>query len=271
MCAASDVMLQALACLQACLAKSVLMHACHVMLCSMHEQVTHRAAAVVHGSQDTVFGEVYSGNRQPFSPAEFLYQWWRFADSLAGYQQQDAHEFYLSLLEGMSGSMVPLGPPPPTAAAANGNRESPGSRQPGSRARQQQQPQQQGAVVQSSNPVQGVDAGCLNVLGGSMAGFGPGMVPAGALQQPGLQPRQPHPSLTAPAPRQHHMDPLPLQLDQPQQQAGSSGLNGWPLDPQSQQQQQSGPGGDLSGYETPISSGATPEPEGDTEGKPCTE
>eukprot|EP00775_Hariotina_reticulata_P004801 gene4801-5050_t len=46
---------------------------------------------------EAVFAEVYSGNRQPFSPAEFLYQWWRFADSLAGYQQQDAHEFYLSL------------------------------------------------------------------------------------------------------------------------------------------------------------------------------
>jgi hypothetical protein len=58
--------------------------------------------------QESVFGEVYSGNRQPFSPTEFLYQWWRFADSLAGYQQQDAHEFFLSLLEGLSGSTVPL-------------------------------------------------------------------------------------------------------------------------------------------------------------------
>lgn len=56
--------------------------------------------------QESIFGEVYSGNRQPCSPAEFLYQWWRHADSLAGYQQQDAHEFYLSLLEGMSGSLV---------------------------------------------------------------------------------------------------------------------------------------------------------------------
>jgi hypothetical protein len=65
-----------------------------------------------------VFGEVYSGNRQPFSPAEFLYQWWRFADSLAGYQQQDAHEFFLSLLEGLSGSTVPLPELEPDAAAA---------------------------------------------------------------------------------------------------------------------------------------------------------
>jgi hypothetical protein len=65
-----------------------------------------------------VFGEVYSGNRQPFSPAEFLYQWWRFADSLAGYQQQDAHEFFLSLLEGLSGSVVPLPELENEAAAA---------------------------------------------------------------------------------------------------------------------------------------------------------
>jgi hypothetical protein len=68
--------------------------------------------------QESVFGEVYSGNRQPFSPAEFLYQWWRFADSLAGYQQQDAHEFFLSLLEGLSGSMVPLPELDNEAAAA---------------------------------------------------------------------------------------------------------------------------------------------------------
>jgi hypothetical protein len=220
-----------------------------------------------------VFGEVYSGNRQPFSPAEFLYQWWRFADSLAGYQQQDAHEFYLSLLEGLSGSMVALGPPPAAAAAgADGTRDSPGSRQAAGNGRQQHQqqqvqPQHQGAhqagAAGSSRPGQGVDAAYLNVLGGSQAGFVPGM--AGGMPQPGLQTRQHHPALAA-APRQHHTDPVPMQLDQQQQQAGSSGLNGWPLDPQGQQQQQQSGPADLSGYETPISSGATPEPEGDTEG-----
>lgn len=49
---------------------------------------------------------MYSGSRAPFSPSEFLYHWWRHADSLAGYQQQDAHEFYLSLLEGMSAATI---------------------------------------------------------------------------------------------------------------------------------------------------------------------
>jgi hypothetical protein len=111
------------------------------------------------------------------------------------------------------------------------------------------------------HPGQGGEAVYLNVLGGSAAGFVPGM--AGAMPQPGLQTRQHHPALAA-APRQHHTGPMPMQLDHQQQQAGSSGLIGWPLDPQGQQQQ-SGPA-DLSGYETPISSGATPEPEGDTEG-----
>ena len=39
----------------------------------------------------------------PFSPVRFLDTWWRSAGgSLAGYQQQDAHEFYLSLLDGLS-------------------------------------------------------------------------------------------------------------------------------------------------------------------------
>jgi hypothetical protein len=49
-------------------------------------------------------------------------------------------------------------------------------------------------------------------------------------------------------------------------------VNGWGQALQQQQQQQHsglmapGGGGTLSGYETPASSGATPEPEGDAEG-----
>lgn len=52
--------------------------------------------------QDNIFGEAYGGVRCPFSPVRFLDTWWRNAEgSLAGYQQQDAHEFYLSLLDGL--------------------------------------------------------------------------------------------------------------------------------------------------------------------------
>ena len=53
--------------------------------------------------QDVIFAEAYGGLRLPFSPVKFLDTWWRSAGgSLAGYQQQDAHEFYLSLLDGLS-------------------------------------------------------------------------------------------------------------------------------------------------------------------------
>lgn len=56
--------------------------------------------------QDKIFSEAYSGQRLPFSPVKFLDTWWRSAGgSLAGYQQQDAHEFYLSLLDGLTQHM----------------------------------------------------------------------------------------------------------------------------------------------------------------------
>jgi len=38
--------------------------------------------------QDAVFAHVFSGDRQPFSPADFLFSWWTVADHLAEYQQQ---------------------------------------------------------------------------------------------------------------------------------------------------------------------------------------
>jgi hypothetical protein len=64
-------------------------------------------------AQDGVFSAAYSGASQPFSPAAFLYAWWCHADHhLAGYQQQDAHEFYLFALSGLSHSRLPDFPPP---------------------------------------------------------------------------------------------------------------------------------------------------------------
>lgn len=39
-------------------------------------------------TQDAVFNSVFSGERQPYSPADFLYSWWTVADHLAEYQQQ---------------------------------------------------------------------------------------------------------------------------------------------------------------------------------------
>jgi len=68
--------------------------------------------------QDVVFSAAYSGTRAPYSPAAFLYAWWRQQEHshLAGYQQQDAHEFYLYALAGLSHSRLPPTAAPPAAA-----------------------------------------------------------------------------------------------------------------------------------------------------------
>lgn len=65
---------------------------------------------------DRVVGEMYSGQRAPYSPVALLHAWWRHADHLAGYQQQDAHEFYLTTLCAMDGA-----PPLPSSAGTIGH------------------------------------------------------------------------------------------------------------------------------------------------------
>ncbi|GLU16882.1 hypothetical protein SLE2022_332880 [Rubroshorea leprosula] len=47
---------------------------------------------------DAMFSAVFSGDRTPYSPAKFLYSWWQHAANLASYEQQDAHEFFISML-----------------------------------------------------------------------------------------------------------------------------------------------------------------------------
>lgn len=53
---------------------------------------------------DRVFSEAYSGNRVPLSPASFLHAWWSMAggDLGGGCKQQDAHEFFLFMLQMIS-------------------------------------------------------------------------------------------------------------------------------------------------------------------------
>lgn len=52
--------------------------------------------------QDALFGEAYGGGRAALSPVAFLRAWWHSAGGhLEGYQQQDAHEFYLNALSGL--------------------------------------------------------------------------------------------------------------------------------------------------------------------------
>jgi len=73
------------------------------------------------GGQDVVFSAAYSGALAPYSPAAFLYAWWRHAEHhLAGYQQQDAHEFYLYALAGLSYSRLPAPAAERGGAAASG-------------------------------------------------------------------------------------------------------------------------------------------------------
>ncbi|KAL5697855.1 ubiquitinyl hydrolase 1 [Ranunculus cassubicifolius] len=50
---------------------------------------------------DAVFSAMFSGDRMPYSPAKFLYSWWQHASNLASYEQQDAHEFFISMLDGI--------------------------------------------------------------------------------------------------------------------------------------------------------------------------
>ncbi|XP_047980268.1 ubiquitin C-terminal hydrolase 22 isoform X2 [Salvia hispanica] len=48
---------------------------------------------------DVIFDAVFSGDRTPYSPAKFLYSWWQHSENLASYEQQDAHEFFISMLD----------------------------------------------------------------------------------------------------------------------------------------------------------------------------
>lgn len=54
---------------------------------------------------DAIFSAAFSGDRNPYSPAKFLYSWWQHASNLASYEQQDAHEFLISMLDGIHEKM----------------------------------------------------------------------------------------------------------------------------------------------------------------------
>ncbi len=78
---------------------------------------TDLTVACVCVIKDSLFGEMYSGGRVPVSPVAFLSTWWHTAGGhLEGYQQQDAHEFYLNALSGLvrhhQHVIVAVGPSP---------------------------------------------------------------------------------------------------------------------------------------------------------------
>ncbi|KAK9916520.1 hypothetical protein WJX75_003670 [Coccomyxa subellipsoidea] len=100
-----------------CFMNSVLQALLHApLLRNFYLGGSHTAALCIHRQSkpclscelDGLFSAAYSGASAPFSPAAFLYAWWCHADHhLAGYQQQDAHEFYLFALSGLSHSRLP--------------------------------------------------------------------------------------------------------------------------------------------------------------------
>nr|KAJ3422161.1 hypothetical protein HK105_000907 [Polyrhizophydium stewartii] len=47
---------------------------------------------------DDLFRQFYNGQTSPYGPTSFLYAMWMSQKHLAGYQQQDAHEFFISVL-----------------------------------------------------------------------------------------------------------------------------------------------------------------------------
>ncbi|KAJ8751691.1 hypothetical protein K2173_025855 [Erythroxylum novogranatense] len=50
-------------------------------------------------NMDAIVLSMFSGDRTPYNPAQFLYSCWRHSTNLASYEQQDAHEFFISVLD----------------------------------------------------------------------------------------------------------------------------------------------------------------------------
>lgn len=46
---------------------------------------------------DGLFVRMFNGNKKPICPSEMLYAVWKASSEMAGYEQQDAHEFFLCL------------------------------------------------------------------------------------------------------------------------------------------------------------------------------
>ncbi|KAF2072285.1 hypothetical protein CYY_006392 [Polysphondylium violaceum] len=50
---------------------------------------------------DKLYSNVFSGQRVPFTPYHFFYSCWNYSNYFIGYEQQDAHEFFISSLNGI--------------------------------------------------------------------------------------------------------------------------------------------------------------------------
>jgi len=63
---------------------------------------------------DLLFTQCFSGKQLPFSPHSFLHAMWANSDCVAGYEQQDAHEFLIAALSSIHSNIVALQQPRPS-------------------------------------------------------------------------------------------------------------------------------------------------------------
>uniref|UniRef100_A0A182S5K4 ubiquitinyl hydrolase 1 n=1 Tax=Anopheles maculatus TaxID=74869 RepID=A0A182S5K4_9DIPT len=68
-------------------------------LAELHECTTKTAAKCLVCEVSRLFQEFYSGARGPLSLHRLLHLIWNHARHLAGYEQQDAHEFFIATLD----------------------------------------------------------------------------------------------------------------------------------------------------------------------------
>jgi ubiquitin carboxyl-terminal hydrolase 22/27/51 len=57
----------------------------------------HEAKSCVACEVDSLFSRMYNGKKKPFCPSDLLYSVWKSSAEMAGYEQQDAHEFLICL------------------------------------------------------------------------------------------------------------------------------------------------------------------------------
>lgn len=65
------------------------------------QSTTGRSDVCLACDMDELFAAFYSGDHTPYGPQSILTSVWRHADRLSGYKQQDAHELYMSMLDGL--------------------------------------------------------------------------------------------------------------------------------------------------------------------------
>jgi len=64
---------------------------------------------------DLLLTQCFSGDPAPYSPHSFLHAMWCSSDHFAGYEQQDAHEFWIAVFTGICSSLGLAAAPLPLA------------------------------------------------------------------------------------------------------------------------------------------------------------